>query len=506
MNFRTRVALLIGAAVLVATAIAAVGVGVSSRNLGRSRLDQQLRADANSLISAFEGRQRQLGAFVVRSSAECEDGSLSEVIEEEGRGAAVEDSRERRRRPPEAGIGISVDRSVVIQVVRPTGSILSLCRELPVSEHQLEIASRGHGSEFSTVTVDGHRLRMITVGASRGGAVQVARELEVIEDTLSGLSLRLAVFGSVGACLAAALGWYWARRVTDPLRELNATADSVARTRNLGERIDVNSDDEIGDLARSFNHMLESLDSSRAQQQRLVQDASHEFRTPLTSIRTNLELMQRHRGLDEATRNKVIDDIAAELVELSELAAELVDSATEVSSGADSFVELSFDALATQAVERAKRRHTRTYHVAHLDRVTVLGDGTLLERAMANLLANAAKFSDPSTSIDVEARLASSEEVRLTVGSHGWGIEREQMRPKPMAWFAVHDRGPGIPQGDLDLIFDRFYRSTATRTAPGSGLGLSIVRQIVESHGGTAFARNRTGGGASVGFWLPVAE
>ena len=166
-----------------------------------------------------------------------------------------------------------------MQLIRANGVIISGCLTLPVDDTEVAIASSGEGTVLRTVSIDGRRYRMITAGFGDLGAIQFARDLDLTEDTLRGLFVRITLFGAIGAVLAGLLGWYLAGRATRPIERLNDAADRVARTRDLGERIPVENNDEVGALASSFNTMLESLDTSREQQQRLVQDASHELRT-----------------------------------------------------------------------------------------------------------------------------------------------------------------------------------------------------------------------------------
>jgi two-component system sensor histidine kinase MprB len=224
--------------------------------------------------------------------------------------------------------------------------------------------------------------------------------------------------------------------------------------------------------------MLAALSTARMQQQRLVQDASHELRTPLTSLRTNIEVLASADQLDPGDRARLIDDVGIELVELTDLVNELVVLAQAPSTADEPPVEVQLDELAAAAAERTRRRTGRTVEL-RADPCTVLAHPTELDRAVTNLLTNAAKFSPAGTPIEVTVR--------------GGRLE-------------VRDHGPGIGEHDLPHVFERFYRSDAARSAPGSGLGLSIVEQVVAERGGTVFATNAPDGGAVVGFQLPEAS
>ncbi|MEA3511915.1 MAG: HAMP domain-containing sensor histidine kinase, partial [Actinomycetota bacterium] len=240
-------------------------------------------------------------------------------------------------------------------------------------------------------------------------------------------------------------------------------------------RIEVGTNDEVGRLARNFNAMLAALEESRAQQQRLVRDAGHELRTPLTALRTNIELLGRTRNLSDEQRLELITAAEAEVKDLSVLVGEVVDVAS------DRYIEgpieeLFLDDIVGHSVERAARRTTVDIDVDSV-RSPVSGRSVALARAVDNLLDNALKWGSDGERIEVVVA-----DGRVS----------------------VRDHGPGIEETDRDHVFDRFYRSPSARSMPGSGLGLSIVKQIVEAHGGTVFAQPADGGGAIVGFEIPT--
>ena len=468
MSLRTRIALLVGITVLVATAIGGAGTALSSRNVGRDRVDQALVSDAENFRTQSPRLVNQLQFAFDARRAGCDDPD-----------EAVGDTDAAERRTA-ARLGYLPEFASHMQLIRPNGNVFAACQTLPISVEETAIAESGFGNTFRTVTVEGERFRLLTRGYDEVGAVQFARSLEITQDTLRSLLVRSLVFGLIGAALASALGWLFAKRATDPVKNLSETADRVARTQDLGERIIVDGDDEITALASSFNTMLSSLDTSREQQKRLVQDASHELRTPLTSMRTNVELLQRHTDIDPQIRSQMLADIGTELNELTQLTTELVDSATEIPATLQLRDEIVLTAIVNDCAERARRRHRRTINVIAPSDVEpmVMGDVALLGRAITNLINNAVKFSEAETEIDIEI-----------FGSTVY----------------VRDRGAGIPEPDLPYVFDRFYRATAARSAPGSGLGLAIVKQISEAHGGTVTAGNRRDGGAEIAFALPPA-
>lgn len=474
MPLRTRVALLIGLTVLIASAVGGIGVAVSSRNLGRDRVDQELVSD----VSSATGREFNRLLDLRRNSCDGIDFLASEHDEHDEHEPAKPRPRNSYRRTPEF--------SAVIQLVSPSGETSGACLRLPVDGFEGAIAETGTGLQFRTVTVGEHRLRMLTVGAGDWGALQVARDLDLSEEVLRGLITRVIGFGAAGAFVAAMVGWFLARRTTEPISELSNAAQRVATTHDLGQRIQVDGTDELAGLATSFNTMLESLDTSREQQRRLVQDASHELRTPLTSIRTNTAMLARHQDMAPDIRDQIHADVEAEIGELTDLIAELVESATEVPGTIGSAVDFNLEATATECVERSRRRFDQTIELEFArpeDPLRAFGAPDLVARALTNLINNAAKFSGGVGPI----------EVLVARGPGGVTVK-------------VSDHGPGVPSEDLAHIFDRFYRSTQARNEPGSGLGLAIVKQIVDAHGGRVFATNRPAAGLEIGFELPYPE
>ncbi len=483
MSLRTRLGVLVAVTVLVASTIGGLGVALTSRSVGRDRLDQQLQADIAEIDPENPRLAVQLQVMLEIRRTTCTDEVADETADDSVDEALVDTGPRAARGPLDR-----LDRlrpfveqfSSSMQVIRSNGSIVAGCQALPIDPSDSEIAAAESGSDIRTVSIDGRRYRLLTTGYPGVGAVQVARDMELTDSTLRGLFVRIVGFGAVGALLAGLVGWAFARRATDPIERLNEAANRIAATRDLGERIDVDGTDEVQELATSFNMMLSSLDTSREQQRRLVQDASHELRTPLTSMRTNVELLQRHRNVDPELRERVLEDIAAELGELTELTSELVDSATEIPHDLVQASVFDLAEVVEDCVERAERRHRRTITLEQTEGgpTAVHGDPSLVARAVTNLLNNAAKFCEAPGAITITRR--------------GTAV-------------TVTDEGPGIPEGDLPHVFERFYRATTARSAPGSGLGLAIVRQIVAGHGGSVHVQNRSTGGLEIGFSLPAA-
>ena len=465
MSLRTRIALVVGVTVLVASVVGGVGTAVSSRTVGIDRVDEALQGDLDNFTPTDQRFARQLQfAFDVRT-ATCDENAAE---------AAQLAARRTGRLP------ILPAFASTMQLLALDGTAFAACQDLPIDDDDLAIATQGAGTQFRTVTIDGQRYRMVTQGFNSVGAVQFARSLEITDDTVNSLIWRTGLFALLGALLASGLGWLFASRATQPVRRLSATAERVAATQDLNERIDASGQGEIGVLATSFNTMLSSLATLREQQERLVQDAGHELRTPLTSIRTNVEMLQRHPDMKRDVRDEILADIGSELGELTELTNEVIDSAAQVPSAIQNHEEFLLIDLAERIAERARRRHRREISVllsGPPESTLVVAEPSLLARAVTNLINNAIKFSDDK--IDV-----------VVVGTS----------------LMVRDRGGGIPEADLSHIFGRFFRATTARSAPGSGLGLAIVKSVIEGHGGTVVARNRADRGAEVGFELPTGS
>ena len=376
---------------------------------------------------------------------------------------------------PESGLGAETG---YVQLIQSNGPVLRSAGKgtlLPVTAATRAVAAGKRDAFYSDATVAGTKVRILTAQAPDSGVWQVALPLGGVEGTLSHLRLILALVGLGGIALAAGLGWLVSRGALVPVRRLTGAAERVARTQDLGHRIEVAGDDELARLAHNFNSMLAALELSQAAQRRLVSDASHELRTPLTSIGANLDALAIGERLDPAERARVVAAARAQLAELTILVGDLVDlSKTEVEEVEVEDVRL--DLAAAGAIERA-RLHAPECRF-ELDAVPCLvrAAPARLDRAIANLLDNAVKWGPPGGPVEV-------------------GVRDGCLR--------VRDHGPGIPTEDLPHVFDRFYRAPAARSLPGSGLGLAIVRQFAETHSGVATAANEADGGARLTLELP---
>jgi two-component system, OmpR family, sensor histidine kinase MprB len=442
VSFRTRLALAAAVAVALAVVLASVIVFVVVRSELRAEVDDALRDRAEEISREPPDRVAQL--LFGRGPGFGGAAGYPQLVEEDG------------------------------STHRPRGADVPL----PVNDRVLAVARNEEDAYLSDARVEGTHLRMITfpyaVPFGERYAIQVARPLTEVDNTLDRLRTFLILIALAGIGLAGGLGLVVARAALAPVRRLTEAAENVAQTGDLSERIDVAGEDELSRLASRFNTMLAALEASARAQRQLVADASHELRTPLTSLRTNIEVLAGKRRLPVAEREPLMRDVVEQLDEMTTLIAELM----ELSHGdrePSEAKDVRLDVLAADAVERTRRNRPGVEFKTDLQESLVHGVPANLERAIGNLLDNAAKWSPPGGEVEVVVR-----EGELT----------------------VRDSGPGIDDADRPYVFDRFYRSTSARGMPGSGLGLAIVRQVAEAHGGTVTAEQPDGGGTLMRFRL----
>jgi two-component system sensor histidine kinase MprB len=436
MSFRTRLALVAAAAVGIAVVVASVVVFIVVHNELFGEVDRALHSRA---VEIANGPQPEI-----------ENGYLH---------------------LPGPHAGVQTD---FVQAVPITGPPYVE----PDAQYKLPVTSKDHAAArgeqpiyYSNRRFQGTEFRVLTIPATPY-AVQLARPLTEVNRTLHRITLFLILIAAGGMAVAAALGLLVSRAALTPVRRLTETTEAVTETRDLSQRIESTStgEDELGRLATSFNTMLAALeDSSRAQRQ-LVADASHELRTPLTSLKTNIEVLARGNELAPESREQLLHDIVEQIDEMTALIGELIELAREArpDAVAEPARDVRLDLVAVDAIERTRRNRPGIEFESDLDESTVYGAPSTIERAVANLLDNAAKWSPPGGQVEVAVQ-------------HGE--------------LSVRDHGPGIADEDLPYVFDRFYRSRTARGLPGSGLGLAIVKQVAESHGGSVAVERPEGGG-----------
>jgi two-component system sensor histidine kinase MprB len=459
MSFRTRLALAVAAAVAAVVVIALPAAYAIVRGQLRGEVDDALRARAQFLQSLpleIE-RSRFTGRRVLKTH-----GHGPDALADPASFLQVYDASNGARTRPE--------RPDLYDVPLPVGSRVR------------DVALRKSRGYLTDAEVRGLHVRMLVepIGIGNQYALQVMRPLGEVDSALGRIKRLLLLLAAAGIGAAAVLGLVVARGALAPVRRLTSTAEHVSETRDLTSRIDVQGTDELARLATTFNTMLAALEGSAVAQRRLVTDASHELRTPLTSLRTNIELLQRH-DLEEPRRREILAAAVEQLEELTALVSELVELARGEQPAADP-EDVRLDLLVADAVARAQRNRPTVEFSTSLDEVTVHGVPARLDRAVSNLLDNAAKWSPPGAPIEVSVRNGAVAEV------------------------AVRDHGPGISDDDLPYVFDRFYRAPAARGMPGSGLGLSIVKQVADAHDGEVTAERAADGGTRVRLRLSAAR
>jgi two-component system sensor histidine kinase MprB len=453
MPLRKRIAIAAASAVALAVIVAAIVCYMVVRAQLLSQVDHDLRAQAASVQS--QGQQ---------------------ALNQQPAG-------------PPASAGGPAQFYQVVAADGSTGGDITL----PVPDRAFSVANNQAAAFFSNVQIGGNRFRALTfpapVGVNFGtesGAVTLLRPLGGVENILSSLRLVLLLVCAGGVALAAVLGRVAARQVLAPLAEVAETARHIEETEDLSSRLRVHADDEVGQLATRFNAMIgrlqrsrSALDESVAAQRQLVADASHELRTPITSLRTNIEvLMEQDHHLSEDDRRRLLADVLEQSEELSALIGDVIELARgdlPITTAED----VQLDRIVAESVARGRRAFPHVRFEASLKPVIVEGVPERLARAVNNLVDNAAHHS------------ARDGLVQVVVDASG---------------VRVRDHGSGIAEADLPYVFDRFYRGANSRHRQGSGLGLAIVRQVATQHGGSIEAANAPDGGAVFTLHLPTID
>ncbi len=463
MTLRTRIAAVASVSVALAVLAAAIGLYAAVRSDLRGEIDSNLRSRARALAGP-PGPGRGPGAA----------GGPGEAGGPGGFPGSVE--------PAPFGAA-----SGYVEFISPQGKVYvpggqgSSSRKIAPTAGDRAIAARGGGGSLSDRTVAGTRLRVLTLGTGPNGAVLVAQPLTEVEHELSHLLLILALIGAGGVVLAALLGAVVARTALAPIGRFTQRTESLTGNLDLSRRLEVEGRDELARLADSFNATLDALERSVRAQRHLIADASHELRTPISSLRANIQILGEAERLAPEEQESLRGDIVAELDELTALVGDVVELARGAAPDG-SVDDVRLDEVVEGVVASARRRADRRGDVGFelsVEPTIVRGQADRIGRAVSNLVDNARKWSPEGAAVEVELKD---------------GV------------LSVRDHGPGFQEADLPFVFDRFYRARDARSLPGSGLGLAIVRQAAEACGGFAEAQNAPGGGAllRVGFGAPV--
>jgi two-component system sensor histidine kinase MprB len=347
---------------------------------------------------------------------------------------------------------------------------------------QVRVVNRKGGPKvakpvFATEAIKNVPTRVLTIQV-RNVVITVSRSLVEVDRNLSRLRWLLFLICVGGTGVAAILGALVSGRAVAPLRRLTETTERITDTGDLSQRIGHRGRDEISRLSTKLDELLATLESSLRTQRQLVADASHELRTPIATLRANFELLAEPGSLDANERVELAADVRDELESMTMLVGELV----ELARGEELDVAPSrfrLDEVVQAAVERAARRAPGVSFRTRLEPSLVTGVPERVERAVANLVDNARKWSPPGETIDVSV--------------HDGLVE-------------VRDRGPGIAAEDVPLVFNRFYRAAKARGMPGAGLGLAIAKQIADAHNGSITVDQAPDGGAILRLQLSAAR
>jgi two-component system sensor histidine kinase MprB len=482
VNFRRRIALVSAVAVAVAVVLASLLTYLLTSHQLRGQVNSQLSSRADSLrfvahSPARHSRNNSRSTLVNLIKSQDSDQTPTQSATPAQGGTPLDNL------PPRPGQVRGYQ-----QLVGAGGHVLfrsSANVTLPIDARTRELAAGKGGRYFRDARVNGIHMRILAEHIAPGRAVQVAQQLTEVDTLLRHLRLILALLDIGGIALAALLGRLVAGAVVLPLKRLTQATEYVALTQDLSGRIEPVGEDEIGRLARSFNAMLDALersmgalDASVYAQRQLVADASHELRTPVTSLRTNIEILQQAQDMEPDEQQRLLADVVEQIGELTLLMNDLIELARGEEPSADT-EDVRLDLMVSEIAERTRRHSPATPLELELAPSIVAGVPVRLARAVSNLLDNAVKYSPPGE--PVEIRLAGEE-------------------------LTVRDHGPGISAEDLAYVFDRFYRGAEARGRPGSGLGLAIVRQVVSQHGGSITAEQAPGGGTLMRLRLPGTE
>ena len=461
MTLRVQIAIALGLLAAVATASAAL--------FSYASVDQQLRAETD----AFLDDRISLVLTFIETRAELAD-DLPELPGESD-----------LANPDPTG---SITRyDVELRFLRRDGSVVAATQDavLPATQAEIDQALLSPTPLASRLQIDDRTYATRLVGfdtpSGERAVLQIGRDITSQIDTLEQLRFRLILLVSAVVVTAAVAGYFLASKLVQPLAKLRSATRAIADTKDFSEAIAVEGSGEIADVADDFNLMLATLDESLLQQRRLVQDASHELRAPLSTLRANVELSQRMAvrratggpefAESESEHIALLGAALGEVDELSRLVDELVNLASFPFDESPTEL-LDLGELATTVVEDFRLRNPNrnaTLRIGGNEPIT--GKRTHVERAVANVLANAAKFTPADTDIEI-------------------CVDANRI--------IVNDRGPGVLEAELDRIFDKFYRSPTVQTIEGSGLGLAFVAEVVQAHDGTVHAMNRDGGGTTI--------
>ncbi len=380
---------------------------------------------------------------------------------------------------------------IYIQLIDQNGSVVVKSdnlgdQELPINPALIEEGFEGSASIQTMAAGDNARVRvMISPLYLRDQilVLEVAQSLNQVDSVMS--QVRWAILTSilVALILATIGGWVIVRSALSPVSQITGTARVIEAGSDLHRRVDYSGPmDEIGQLADTFDHMIEHLDKVFQAQKHFVADASHELRSPLTVIRGNLDLLKRH--ISEEDRRESLRAIETETARMAKVTNDLL-ALAELESGQP--VKQEKVALKDIVLEELKRTQhmagNRKIIIGSQENLEVMGDTDRLGQILGNLVDNAIRYTPD-----------------------GGTITLSLFRDGEWARLEVADTGIGIAPEHLPHLFDRFYRvdKARSRVSGGTGLGLSIVKGIAEHHGGRVTVTSKPGKGSTFTVWLKL--
>ncbi len=475
MTIRLRIALFAAGVVFVAVALFGVLLYALAAHGGRASQDQALSL-----------RGQQIATFLTF--------------------ARPEDLAAARSGPP---LDLATSEDTFTEALSPDGAVLysngRLNGATPVVPQSALATASAKGYALATIAPQkGVTLRLYVQRYARSGGLAsgyavAGQSMRLRNKQLGGLRGLLVISALVTLVAALAACWFVAGRALKPLDRLTRTADEIGATEDLSRRMPPHRrKDEVGRLSASFDRMLRRLEEAQGRlkdayaklaraleaQKRFVADASHELRTPLTTIRNNAGFLKQHPGGDPADRTAALDDIAAESERMSRLVQDLLTLARADAGYHLEKAPADLAALARDVCRQAQRLHpARAIALRDGGSLPVVASADAITQLLWIFLDNAVKHTPNGSRIGVELA-QTGDRVRL----------------------AVSDAGPGIPDGELPRIFERFVQADPARSQGGAGLGLAIARWIAEEHGGSVSASNNPTGGATFSAELPLAE
>lgn len=362
--------------------------------------------------------------------------------------------------------------------------------KFPLSQDAYGRALKGEMTYETFTVADGHPIRVITMPVLRDGTlvnlIQVGTSLEGVKETMRNLRIFLFTGVPTVLLLSALVGRFLARRSLEPVAKITHTARDIASGGDLSRRIPVPAvQDEIGNLALTFNDMMDRLERSFAKIRQFSSDASHELRTPLTVMKGQSEL-----ALSKLRKPSEYQEVLSSNLEEINYMSHILDDLFILARADEGQLPMESERVnlvtviedVCKNVEILAEEKEIEIKIAYLESAEVVGDGHRLKQMVWTLLHNAVKYT-PEKGL-----------IKITLQDLG-----------DYAFLSIQDNGIGIPETDLPWIFDRFYRvdKARSRSEGGSGLGLSICKHIVEMHNGTIEVDSKVGEGTRFKIRLP---